>query len=550
MSNLTDSQKVRLEAALQAILDSRQFARACRLQKLLKYLVEASLNDKVDQLKGYTLGVEVFERPETFDPQTDTVVRVTAVRLRNKLAEYYQSLDTPPDVEIVLPSRSYVPQYTFHQTPPPSPVLAQAPQSRQQPGSRWLNIGFAMVATLLVVLVSLGYEPARHSGNEPPQTANNVDSVLAQGKQLMVNEDFNAAINHYRQALASTPDNSEYLRQLGQGQLKLARLNAAKASFESALAIDMARHAADDIAQDQYLLANYYKLDKQFEKAVDFYRRAIDKFSQDQNNLQLLAKAISGQAKVLLYLGQTAQAQTLLKQGFALEQQKPLPAALSAELYAARSLLYRKTGKLLEASYDTVRALELAREAYGEHHSLVVKYLGELASMYGRLSQHQRAEETFNQAIAATRAKYGTSHPKLAKLYNNFGSYLHQQGDLQQARQYYEQAIEINRQRTDGHGLSYALNLYNLGLVHQQQQQHSSALTLLNQSLSFYIKAFGQQHSEVAIIYEDIGNSHLAMGRQVQAREHYSRALGVYKTTFGPQDDRTTALKLKLEQLP
>ena len=38
-----------------------------------------------NELKEYTLGVEVFDRGASFDPRIDTIVRVQARRLRAKL---------------------------------------------------------------------------------------------------------------------------------------------------------------------------------------------------------------------------------------------------------------------------------------------------------------------------------------------------------------------------------------------------------------------------------------------------------------------------------
>ena len=44
-----------------------------------------------ERLKGYNVGLQVFDRPETFDPIVDPVVRIEAARLRDKLREYYEA---------------------------------------------------------------------------------------------------------------------------------------------------------------------------------------------------------------------------------------------------------------------------------------------------------------------------------------------------------------------------------------------------------------------------------------------------------------------------
>ena len=79
-----------VRSALNRILASKAFASAAGLSKLVGYLVTQTLEGQADHLKEYTLGVEVFERGEYFDPRTDTIVRVQARRLRSKLREYYR----------------------------------------------------------------------------------------------------------------------------------------------------------------------------------------------------------------------------------------------------------------------------------------------------------------------------------------------------------------------------------------------------------------------------------------------------------------------------
>ena len=51
----------------------------------LSFIVEETLAGRSSQLKGYTIAVAVYGRPERFDPQVDPIVRVEAGRLRRAL---------------------------------------------------------------------------------------------------------------------------------------------------------------------------------------------------------------------------------------------------------------------------------------------------------------------------------------------------------------------------------------------------------------------------------------------------------------------------------
>ena len=61
---------------LARILNCPGFARAERLSKLLRYVVEKTLEGQGGQIKEYLLGVDVFDRAPSYDPRIDPIVRV------------------------------------------------------------------------------------------------------------------------------------------------------------------------------------------------------------------------------------------------------------------------------------------------------------------------------------------------------------------------------------------------------------------------------------------------------------------------------------------
>jgi hypothetical protein len=67
-----------VRAALARLLGSRTFANAPVLRRFLQHVVERTAQERDNELKEYTLGVEVFDRGASFDPRIDTIVRVQA----------------------------------------------------------------------------------------------------------------------------------------------------------------------------------------------------------------------------------------------------------------------------------------------------------------------------------------------------------------------------------------------------------------------------------------------------------------------------------------
>lgn len=100
-----------VRAQLDKILRSDLFARSGRSSRLLQFTVNQRLAGKVDALKESVLGIEVFDKDASFDPRTDTVVRVQARRLRAALTEYYAGDGKHDRLVIEIPTGGYVPSF-------------------------------------------------------------------------------------------------------------------------------------------------------------------------------------------------------------------------------------------------------------------------------------------------------------------------------------------------------------------------------------------------------------------------------------------------------
>jgi serine/threonine-protein kinase len=111
---MTDSSPAALSrtavtAQLDKILTSSTFIRSKRLGRFLRFTVEQCLDGRQSALKEYLVGVEVFNKMESFDPRIDSIVRVEARRLRSKLERYYQTEGREDGVIIQFRKGSYVP---------------------------------------------------------------------------------------------------------------------------------------------------------------------------------------------------------------------------------------------------------------------------------------------------------------------------------------------------------------------------------------------------------------------------------------------------------
>ena len=98
-------------AEFHSITGSPSFATSDRLIKFLRFVIEEALADRANRLKEYTIALEVFDQDESFNPQTNTIVRVHAGRLRRRLERYYLTDGSGDELRIDIPKGGYAPVF-------------------------------------------------------------------------------------------------------------------------------------------------------------------------------------------------------------------------------------------------------------------------------------------------------------------------------------------------------------------------------------------------------------------------------------------------------
>jgi hypothetical protein len=126
-----DSPSVRTE--LGRVLASAHFHGSVRLSRFLEFVVERTLAGEADQLKEYRIGLEVFDRPASYDPRIDPIVRVEAGRLRMKLARFYESEGLQNGFRIAIPKGAYAAVFAAGDEPQASADAADSDAALPSP---------------------------------------------------------------------------------------------------------------------------------------------------------------------------------------------------------------------------------------------------------------------------------------------------------------------------------------------------------------------------------------------------------------------------------
>ncbi len=143
------------------MLSSETFHGSALHAKFLRYAVEQTLEGHEEDLKEFSIGIEVFGRTASFDPRKDNVVRIQAGRLRSRLAIYYQSEGANDPVRIDFPKGGYSPAFRSNTSPvPPSDTalegggVNEAAASYGVPVLRWKAAPWKPAAAFVVLALA------------------------------------------------------------------------------------------------------------------------------------------------------------------------------------------------------------------------------------------------------------------------------------------------------------------------------------------------------------------------------------------------------------
>ena len=178
-----------VQAELARILASTAFHVPERDRRFLAYVVEETLAGRGSRIKAFSVAVEVFGRPASFDPHTDPVVGIEAGRIRRALELYYLTEGQLDPIEITIPKGGYVPVFTARD-PTVVPIAATTPVDQHEmepaavPGSRIDRaLRRSLIAIAAVVLILIAWELVKQTsvpGTPAPTSGTRVATLLVE----------------------------------------------------------------------------------------------------------------------------------------------------------------------------------------------------------------------------------------------------------------------------------------------------------------------------------------------------------------------------------
>ena len=145
-----------IRAQVERILQNKNLRLSEVQRRLFSYLADKSLSGEADELKEYTLGLDAFGKPPSYDPRQESVVRMHVARLRQKLADYYRLEGVNDPILVDLPKGGF--KVTFLPRPPAPQIPARVIEALL---GRWRRPEMALAAALLTLVAGALYFAAR-----------------------------------------------------------------------------------------------------------------------------------------------------------------------------------------------------------------------------------------------------------------------------------------------------------------------------------------------------------------------------------------------------
>jgi tetratricopeptide (TPR) repeat protein len=208
------------------------------------------------------------------------------------------------------------------------------------------------------------------------------------------------------------------------------------------------------------------------------------------------------------------------------------PSAVARALTDAGQFFY-ECGQFARSRDTFERAMEAARQAYGEGHPKIAALSDRLARAMVRAGEFEKAREHFERAIEMDAAKYGYNDPHVATLVNNYGRYHFAKRDYATARQQYEWARTVLEGHYGAEHQRVAAVINNIGYVHGTEGDLAKAREHLEKALAIAERTYPEGHPDVARISGNLGRVAQAQGERNVARALLEKALVIDRAAQG-----------------
>jgi len=194
------------------------------------------------------------------------------------------------------------------------------------------------------------------------------------------------------------------------------------------------------------------------------------------------------------------------------------------------AISHRRLGNLVEARRYYERALVIKEKIYGPDHPDVALVLFNTANLLKEMGDLTAARLMYTRALAIRERRLGSQHLLTAYTLNGLGDTLRLQHDYAAAKPLLDRAAAIWREA----------NVPELGIALSSLAEYArdigntdAALRLFDEARAVYVKSFGEEYIDVAVVWNNSATLVAEQGAWQDASRRFSRALSIVEKQLG-----------------
>lgn len=281
-----------------------------------------------------------------------------------------------------------------------------------------------------------------------------------------------------------------------------------------------------------YNIGNIYADVKDYNKAIDYLRRALVKAQRKNGFLKNdYADIYSSLAKCFERLGNYREAIRnynnsieVIENNLDTKSFYYMSVLVSASLVCEKAKFYDKAIKYSE------RALEIRTSIMEEKHLDYITSLNALASLYTKSKNYKKAMEKHEEILGLVKDMLGEEHAFYADSINNIGVDYGNMEDYENAIKYHEKALEIKNKIMGEDSANIAVTYISLGNIYSKMKEKEKAVEAYQKALEIRKNYYGEGNLYYIEVLNAIGKFYCDLGDYVESCDYYMKAMMLRST--------------------
>jgi tetratricopeptide (TPR) repeat protein/predicted Ser/Thr protein kinase len=215
---------------------------------------------------------------------------------------------------------------------------------------------------------------------------------------------------------------------------------------------------------------------------------------------------------------------------------KPL---VEASIRQTIGTAYQDLGLYPEARQQLERALDLRRNALGEHDPATLELLSDVARSYNLEGKYPEAERLYVRALEGLQRAYGKEHADVRGVMSDLSLVYQSQGRFAEAEVLLRQVLAIQRRVAGVEDPETADNMANLAYLYLNQGKYRQAESQYVEALAGLRRLRGPDHPDTIATLNGLALTYRGLGKHAESESMFLEALDTERRALGPEHPNT-----------